>query len=92
MFMTLKRDWEAISVSNNSLIHVVIPAGRHEIERVPHPFGRKNVFWLVLKGTLTGAAEGSWRQWRNGSITDNPDHPNFGKPINWGDYEVVIEE
>jgi len=39
----------------------IIPAGRHEIERVPNPDGKINTPWLVLKGTLIGASEPFWR-------------------------------
>ncbi len=95
MFMTLKRTWEALDGSKASKGEarvIIIPAGRHEIERVPNPYGHPAP-WLVLKGTLIGAAEGSWRQWKNGGFTvSNPDHPDFGKPIDWDEWEVVIEE
>lgn len=91
MFLVLKRDWEALNATGQKLVKAIIPAGRHEVERIPNPFGHNNS-WLVLKGTLIGASEGSWREWKNGELADNPHHPNFGKPIDWKEFEVVIEE
>jgi hypothetical protein len=94
MQMILKREWEAIDASDRAK-HVIanIPAGTHEMERIPNPFFKNNTFWLVLKGTMIGASEGSWRQWINdGSLVTNPDNPNFGKPIDWGEDEIVIRD
>jgi hypothetical protein len=92
MFMILKRNWEALDASkppgDNTAI---IPAGRHEVERIPNPYGH-NGYWLVLKETLIGGSEGSWQQWRNSELVTDEKHPNFGKPIDWGTWEVVIEE
>ncbi len=90
MFLVLKRDWEALDGSEKDK-KATIPAGRHEVERIPNPHGHDG-FWLALKGTQIGASEGSWRQWKNGELANNPDHPNFEKPIDWGEFEVVIEE
>lgn len=61
MFMILKRDWPALDASRTTLRAATIPTGRHEIERVPNPLGF-TAPWLVLKGTLVGGSEGSWRQ------------------------------
>lgn len=95
MHMTLKRDWPALdgskSIKDNAK-HTVIPIGRHEVELVPNPYGLGGN-WIVLKGTAIGASEASWRQWVNdGSVIDNPGHPNHGEVIDWEDLEVVIEE
>jgi hypothetical protein len=94
MFMTLKRDWEALDGTDGSLKKTIIPSGRYEIERIHRPnVPEGETFWLVLKGTKIGASEGSWRQWRNGvSLVTKKDHPNYGQFIEWGDAEVVIEE
>ena len=96
MFMTLKREWEALDVSKNPIGKAKIPAGRHEIERIPNPFAdasKPGSFWLVLKGTMIGMSEGSWREWMNdGSLITNKKHSDFGKPIDWQEYEIVIEE
>jgi hypothetical protein len=63
------------------------------VERIPNPYYDNGTFWLVLKGTMVGASEGSWRQWiHTGELVSNPDSPNFGKPIDWGNSEVVIKE
>jgi hypothetical protein len=37
-------------------------------------------------------AEGAWKQWINGVLADMEGCPNFGKPIDWGDSEIVLEE
>ena len=65
MFMTLKREWEALDASGGLTKHTKIPAGRHEIEKITNPLGHPNSFWFVLKGTLIGGSQGSWRQWEN---------------------------
>lgn len=63
MQLVLRRNWEAIDGSKEGAdAKTVIPAGTHEVERVPCPLGYP-CNWLVLKGTLIGASEGSWRQW-----------------------------
>lgn len=95
ILMVLKREWGALDASKTENGHPTrtsIPAGEHEMERIPNPFGYENAPWLVLKGTQIGAAEGSWRQWENGVLADRPGHPNFGKPIDWGNWEVIIRE
>lgn len=78
MFLTVKRDWQVPDGSKpkGSGERAVIPAGRHEIERVPNPFGHDAPF-LVLKGTLIGGTEGSWRQWEG---AEN------------GEFQVIIED
>lgn len=92
MFAILKRDWEMIEASvDGKPVKAIIPAGRHELERIPNPCGYPDAPWLVLKGTKIGATEMSWRQWKNGEI-DNPGHPNHGKPVDWDDFEIAIEE
>lgn len=90
MQMILKRDWQALDGSESDKI-AVIPAGCHEVERVPNPFGHRAP-WLVLRGTLIGGSEGSWRQWENGDFINRPEHPNFGSAVDWGDWEVQIIE
>ena len=95
MQLILKIEWDALDASDPQKppVHVKIPAGTHEVERIPNPSYDNGTFWLVLKGTKIGASEGSWRQWvHDGEIITNPRSPNFGKPINWGDWEVVIVE
>ena len=91
MKMILKKDWNALDGSQSEFVKITIPAGTHEIERIPNPHGYPGS-WLVLKGTKIGASENSWRQWMNGVVADNPEHPEFGKPIDWGDWEVKIED
>jgi hypothetical protein len=93
MKMILKRNWHALDGSKPSgENYTVIPEGKHEVERIANPYGF-SCFWLVLKGTKVGASEGSWRQWVNdGSLVTNPKNPRFGKPIDWGKFEIVIEE
>jgi hypothetical protein len=90
IFLTLKRVWEVLDGSKPGT-KTTIPPGRHEFVRVKNPFGHKAP-WLVLKDTLIGATEGFWRDWQNGTLADNPHHPSFGKPIDWGDCEIVVEE
>lgn len=93
MTVTLKRPWEAIDGSKpKGQGTTKIPAGTHEVERIPCPHGY-DCNWLVLKGTLIGASEGSWRQWGDdGAIVVDPSDPNYGKPIDWGEFEVVIQD
>lgn len=74
MFLITKREWKVRDAGN--YIDIIISIGRHEIEKVVNPFGY-NGYWLVLKGTLIGATELSWKQWEE-------DH--------WGDFQVIIEE
>lgn len=78
MFLTLKMEWDVREGSTNPSTGTKIGPGRFKIERIPHPNGKKNVNWLVLEGTKTGAAEGFWRQFE-----DEPDDSNM---------KVVIEE
>ena len=96
MYLVLKRDWEALDASKPEVgdRQAVIPRGRHEIERVPNPYAAKGFLapWLVLKGTLIGGTEGFWRQWENETLVSDPRHPDFGKPIVRGEYEVLIED
>lgn len=90
MQMILKREWDAIDATNlPERILTKIPAGTHEIEKIPNPAGYSGN-WLVLKGTLIGASEGSWRQWAPGQMNDAPDHENFGKEIDWEEFTVII--
>lgn len=91
MQMILKKDWHVIDATEGEHKDTTIPAGIHEIERIPNPFGYKAP-WLVLKGTKIGASEGSWRQWAPGQKVEQEGHPNFGKVIDWGELEVVIVE
>lgn len=86
MQMVLKRNWDAINAGTGE--KTMIPKGTHEIERFFHP--EYKCYWFVLKGTLIGASEASWRQRKNGELSCNPDHPDFGKPIDWKESEVVI--
>lgn len=79
MFMTLKRQWEALDGSkerSDPMRKTSIPAGRHEIERIPCPQLNVTANWFVLKGTKIGGAEAFWRQWEG--ETD--------------DMQVIIEE
>jgi hypothetical protein len=91
MFMTLKRAWDTLDATSGEAVQTTIPAGRHEIERIKCPVGH-DCNWLVLKGTLIGGSEGSWRQWINGSDCYGENHPKAGQPIDWKEFEVVIEE
>ena len=84
--MTLKRVWPAFDAKNNMTETTTIGIGKHEMERIPNPLGYKNAPWLVLKGTLIGATESSWRQWTKNS--DNPEGPLNAYPI----FEITIEE
>jgi hypothetical protein len=76
IFMTLRREWDAKHADTGE--SVKIPAGRHEVERIPYP--RYHCHWLVLKGTRIGASEGSWRQWTE--VDGWPDD----------EFRIVIEE
>ena len=76
MFLILKRDWEAVDATTGQRVKTSISAGKHEIELVKNPLGF-DAPWLVLKGTLIGASEVSWRQW------SGPE---------WDEWQVVIED
>lgn len=58
MFLNLKMRWPVINAVK-PLENCYIPPGRHEIERIPSPFGTKS-FWIVLKGTTIGMTEEFW--------------------------------
>lgn len=83
-FLTLKRTWEVADGAKPGTTTTIGP-GRHEFVKVPNPRGHKAP-WLVLKGTLIGACEGFWRDWQNGDLNEG------GQPIDWGDFEVIVEE
>jgi hypothetical protein len=91
MELILKTEWPVLDAADPSNVrHTTLPAGTHQVERIPNPCMNNGTFWLVLVGTKIGATEGSWRQWVNGgSLVTNPDHPEFGKPVDWGQHEVV---
>ena len=91
MFATLFKNWKMLDGTDGKSEHVHIKAGRYEIEKIRCPVGY-DCSWLVFKGTKIGMAEGAWRQWKNGEILDNPKHPNHGKPIEWGEFQIIIEE
>lgn len=75
MQLIVKRDWKALDASklNNRLI---ISIGVHEVERIKNPFGYSG-YWIVLKGTLIGASEKSWRQWEDKE---------------WDEFEVILKD
>jgi hypothetical protein len=88
MQVITKRTWELIDGNDQTgKGRVNVEPGTYEVERIPCPLGY-DCNWLVLVGTLTGMAEGAWRQWTNGVLADMPGHPNFGKPIDWGEFEI----
>lgn len=92
MFMTLKKDRSAIDARGGTPKTTKIPMGRHEVRRIRNPLGGESCPWLVLKGTFIGGPEESWRQWQNGIFQiQAPGHERFGKPVDWGDDEVIIE-
>lgn len=75
MQLIVKREWKAIDGLDKNKTHI-IPIGTHEVERIPNPLGYPG-YWIVLKGTLIGASEGSWRQWEGNK---------------WGDFEVILKD
>ncbi|MBI4779068.1 hypothetical protein HY797_01280 [Candidatus Falkowbacteria bacterium] len=85
MFATLKKDWKFID--GETMGTVVVPSGRHEIERIPSPSGYP-CDWLVLKGTKIGSVEAFWRDWVKGDDNSNPGSSNPG----WDEFEIIIEE
>ena len=90
IFATTKREWEMPDASTLPAKHVNVAAGRYELERIPNPTGTSDCNWLVLKGTKTGMAEGAWKRWINGSANVS-DFPEV-KPMDWEDFEIVLEE
>lgn len=92
MFATTKTQRKLCDGSKPGTAYFNLQPGRHELERVPNPKIKNGALWLVLKGTKIGMAEKAWRQWTNGVIIDDLSHPNFGKPADWGDFEIIIED
>lgn len=89
---TTKRVWEMLDYSKpRNEDKTELQPGTYELERISNPHGFEGN-WLVVKGTTIGMSEGAWKQWINGVLADREGHPNFGKPINWGDAEIVLEE
>lgn len=82
MIMRLYRDWPAHDGSGSQAREVTIPAGEHEVEEIPNPYGYAGT-WLVLKGTKIGGARVAWEQW--GTSPDSAEN-------DWGIYRVEIIE
>ena len=61
IFVVLCRDSDAIDASKGPNERVPVSRGTHELKRIGNPFGR-GVSWLVLRGTMIGRVEGSWRE------------------------------
>lgn len=59
MKATTKRKWRLTDGATDK--HVIIDPGQYELERIRCPLGY-DYDWLILKGTLIGAAEVWWRQ------------------------------
>ena len=77
MYLILARNWEVIDAKDpKRLKRIIIPAGRHETERIKSPLGLSST-WIVLKGKKIGAPAGFWRQWSS---------------HRWKDYQVIIRE
>lgn len=74
MQLIVKRDWKVFDGSN--LTESIISIGTHEVERIKNPLGYSG-YWIVLKGTLIGASEKSWRQWED---------------VEWADFEVILKD
>lgn len=92
MIAITKKAWDILDATNPLDVKTYnLPPGKYKLQRIKCPIGH-NCHWLVLKDTKIGASEGWWRQWKNGDLADNPAHSNYGKPINWGKFEIVIEE
>ncbi len=62
MLLILKRPSQ-VTEAVHPLRRSIIPAGAHKVERIPNPLGFSG-HWLVLPGTLIGAAENFWRFWK----------------------------
>lgn len=84
MFINLFCEWAFKDFKTR--IHVKVPRGRHEVERIVReiktfnsdgtPSGIIKVNWIVLKGTTIGAPENSMRDWG----------PRYG------DKQIIFEE
>ena len=80
MILILRESWYALDASKEDTLEgrlVTIPPGRHEVERIDSPSGDPGTPWIVLVGTLIGAAEDSWRRWEDPK---------------WNDTQVTIED
>jgi len=91
MQVTLKRDWSVCDASSGKIVPTIIPAGTHEMERIPNPINPNGEPWLVLAGTKQGAAEPYWRGWENEKPDPDPNNPKNNHLLKWGDSEVVIQ-
>ena len=65
MFLILRKNWEVLDAERGQRKTAIIPAGRHEIVRIPNPYGTLNMDWLVLTRTKIGMAELFWKNWEN---------------------------
>jgi hypothetical protein len=89
---TLKRAWKMIDAGENAKERdVTVQPGTYELERVRNPYAY-SAKWLVLKGTLIGMTEGSWMQWINGTLANKVGHADYGKPIDWDEFEIILIE
>lgn len=86
--MTVRREWELVAADEHGdgkSAPSKLPPGTHDMERIRNPLGYQG-FWLVLKGTRLGAAEGSWRQWSDGKYDDDEFGITFGDGIAFDDW------
>jgi hypothetical protein len=70
---------------------MAVELGVNELERIPNPVGKIEP-WLIIKDTTIGMPENRWRLWINGHVFNREDPENCGKPTDWGEFEIVLEE
>jgi len=60
MYITLKNE---LCVLDGTQEHKTarMPAGKHELVEIQNPYGHQET-WLVVKGTMIGAAKRWWKQ------------------------------
>ena len=64
IFSTTSRELIFIDGLKPDYVPVVLPPGRHHLERIPNPYGGQRN-WLVLAGTKIGSLEVFWRFWED---------------------------
>jgi hypothetical protein len=90
MKLVIRRDWKVLDGSGHGR-HAIIPAGTYEVERISDPLNVTGDSWIVLKGTLIGAAEPFWKQYQCRPANDSSDYRYQSAEV-LGDTRVKIED
>ena len=89
-----KRVWEFSTHETGR--QVWLPPGEYNLELVSKPSWLNSdtiCLWFVVKdGEFkdVGGATGFWLDWQNETLADREGHFNFGKPIDWEEFEIQV--